>query len=763
MSDVVVLPMGPERARIMLVGECPGETEVREGRPFAGMAGRVLDTILEEVGITLAECRVTNVMQTRPPGNNFSRFYERDGKRLVPSPELTQGYERLRMEIAACQPNVIVPMGNEAMKALVGFGGIMDWRGSILESPFGKVIPTYHPAAVAREWTFRPASVIDFGKVKTESMFPELRRTERTLLTSPTFEEIIHHLQRMKGSEHVSFDIETETEQITCIGFSDRRDWAICVPFWFGGSGSLWSPEQEAEIWKGIFNLLEDQNIKKIAHNGVYDIEYLDRTMGLRVRNYWLDTMIAFHACYLELPKGLDFLTSVYTDHPYYKYQRRTDDMKTHWKYNATDACITYEIAFKVLKDMEDMKVEGFYRDYMHSLIEPLYQMQKRGVRFDVERCKEVRKQYKEEIEMLEKRLVEEVGHELNCNSHKQMTTWLYTELNLPKKTKLRKSTGEQTLAADEEALNELYDKHKIPALRTILEIRERKKIYSTYLEVKLDEDKRIRCAYQITGTETGRLSSNQTARGTGTNLQNIPGGLVKSLFTADPGCVLINADLSQAEARVVAHLSGDERLIRVFDSGGDIHRKNAANIFNKKEEDITDDERQMAKRVVHASNYGMGPRTFAQQTGLPESEARRLLAQYFATYPRIKLWHMQIKAQLQKSKVLTTPLGRKRIFFNKWTDQQFKEGLAYIPQSTVADVVNQGLIELYKEGVELLLQVHDSVVAQCGEDVGVVGKTVELIKRCMTRPIEINGKILVIPVDVKVGKNWDKMDKYKR
>jgi len=297
-----------------------------------------------------------------------------------------------------------------------------------------------------------------------------------------------------------------------------------------------------------------------------------------------------------------------------------------------------------------------------------------------------------------------------------------------------------------------------------VLEIREKKKLISTDLSVKLDKDNRIRCSYNISGTETGRLSSSATARGTGTNLQNIPSGIIKSLFVADEGYTLINADLSQAEARVVAYLSGEERLIRVFESGGDIHRKNASVIYGCKESDVSSQQRDMAKRIVHASNYGMGARTFAKNAGISERDAERLLRQYFATYPRIKLWHAATAETIRRTRVLRTPFGRRRIFWNRWDDSLVKEGLAFVPQSTIADAVNLAIINLHRRlqgrhDIQLLLQVHDSIVAQARTVV--LEEACEMIKKEMMVPIPIAGKTLIVPVDVKVGQNWQDMKKW--
>lgn len=748
--------------KIVIVGEAWGEAEEKVGKPFVGTAGRVLDGILDEVGLPRAMCYITNVVNARPPQNNFGIYYS--GKN--PTPELMSQRTRLQNEIVSHQPNLIVCLGSEATKAVCGdrYASVMHWRGSIIESPFGKVMPTIHPAAILREWLFRPAVVADMRRAASEMEFPEIRRKPREIVVSYKFEEVMGHLERLKEVKNVAFDIETESGQVTCIGFSDRSDWAICVPFWFGASGSLWTPEQELAIWRAIRSILEEERISKIGHNGIYDMEFLRNTMSIDVRGYDFDTMLGFHCLYPELPKGLDYLVSIYTDHPYYKFGRQAKTMDEHFRYNATDAFLTFDCFEHISRELTEGGLVNFYRDFIHRLVAPILRMQLRGINFDSELRAELRNEYKLELVRLQAQLDTLTQRVININSPKQMKEWLYGSgdggLALQPRLKKRKETGEETVAADEEALENLYKETGNEAIKTVLSMRGVNKTLSTYLDVKLDDDKRIRCSYLIHGTETGRLSSRQTARGTGTNLQNIPPGDIKRLFRADPGYTLVNADLSQAEARVVAYLANETRLIRVFETGGDIHRKNAANIFGVKEEEVTDEQRQLAKKAVHASNYGMGPRTFAKQVGISETEAKRLLNRYFAAYPGIRNWQIGVGSELQRKRSMTTPLGRKRVFFGRWGDSLSKEGYAFVPQSTVADLVNQALIELDQEGYEILLQVHDALVVQIRTEA--LNEGVERIRKALTRPIEIRGKFLTIPVDVKVGMNWEDLEKWK-
>lgn len=756
-------------AKIVLVGEAPGEVEEREGRPFVGGAGKVLNGILQDAGIDRSLCYVTNVMQERPPNNNFGHFYH--GKEA--KPELLAGITRVIHEIQSIRPTMVVCLGNEPLKALTGKDGITHWRGSILDGSAlwaRWIVPTYHPAAVMRQWDWRPVTVFDFQRVVELAGNAAWEPSRRLLVTDVTWERaqwILGQLEALADLEggsprRVAFDIEVETAQIQSIAFSWMPQMAACIPFWFGASGSYWTPDQEAEIWDRLSLLMANPRIEWIAQNAQYDTTFLFRQWGIRVRNLWMDTMIAHHTLYPELPKSLAFQTSIYTDLPFYKDLGKSQDSATFWRYNALDACVTYEIAVELEKELTEVGLWAFYREKVNPLIQPITEMSWRGVKVDLETRKTLTKEYEARIKGLEATLEQQVGHPLNPASAKQMQTWLYEELGIPKVTRYRKggkNGAGETTTTDETALREILAKRpELAAIHTILEIRATRKVVSTYLKAEVDEDGRMRASFLIGGTETGRLASSENPYGTGTNLQNVPHGDVRKLFVPDEGKVFVSADLSQAEARVVAYLAKEERLIALFEAGGDVHRKTASAIFGKPEEAVVEEERQLAKRVVHASNYGMGPRKFAQVAGVGEKEARQLLDRYFANFPRIKMWHLQVEDQLRKTRVLRTPMGRVRQFLAAWNDDLIREAFAYVPQSTVSDLLNEGLLALTQSDLpaELLLQVHDSVVVQCLE--ADVERVEEGLCRLLTRPMEVNGRRVVIPVGVKVGRNWDEV-----
>ena len=665
-------------------------------------------------------------------------------------------------KIESMDPKVIVPMGAPALEQTLGKEKITKWRGSILDYNGYKAIPTFDPKSIMTNWSWRPICLMDFLRIARHAN-EDIKPMERTLISTPDFDTIIKELDRLtQGDELVSFDIENPDGYITCISFSDRPDWAMCVPF-----DRFSSVEQEV-IWDKVKELCLSTT-PMVAHNAQYDMFYLWNDKGIWVKNLYMDTMIAGNLLYAEFPKGLDFMVSIFTEEPYFKYMRKTKDNEVLYHYNCLDAATTIEIAYKIKEKLEKANMWMFYHSYLNRLIKPILRMTIRGLRIDTKTRDEAIKQYAEEIDKLQKEINELVGHDLNVSSPKQMKDYLYTELGLPKQYRRRKNKNgyQESLSADEEAIEKLATDHPSPLFHRILKLRGLKKIKGTYLEAKVDTDGRMRASYIIGGTETGRLASRKSPRGTGTNLQNVPKGIARRIFTPDGEKVFVSADLSQAEAYIVAYLAGEEALIRLFETGAKIHNQVASNVFGVPESNITDKQYKLAKRIVHASNYGMGYNSFAKDTGVTTSEAKEYLKAYFVAYPRVKRWHKKVEEKVTSTRVLVTPLGRKRWFMAEDDFRLRREAYAYIPQSTVADILNMGLIQLdtaLPEGAELMLQVHDSVVVQC--DPTQLQLVIETLKKCLTRPIQItdiSGKVRTceIPVEFEVGDTWDDLKKY--
>jgi len=330
---------------IALVGEAWGETEEREHRAFAGAAGWELNKLLDKAGIRRADCLVTNVFNIRPPSNRIEAFCTNKEFGIPNLPALGKaGYvhkkylpelERLADELEEANPNVVVAFGNTAMWALLGKTTISKLRGTVQLSTHTltglKVLPTYHPAAIFRQYSLRPIVVLDLRKARRESEYPDIRLPERHIWIEPTLEDI-HEFDRqhIQGCEKLAVDIETSGSAITCIGFAPSDSLAIVIPgIGLERTGRTYWPSVgiERKVWAIVKDIL-GRPIPKVFQNGLYDINLIWRVWGIAIRAVEQDTMLLHHALQPESLKGLGFLGSLYTDEGSWKQMRETKTTK---------------------------------------------------------------------------------------------------------------------------------------------------------------------------------------------------------------------------------------------------------------------------------------------------------------------------------------------------------------------------------------------------------------------------------------------------
>ena len=759
---------GECRNGIYIIGEAPGQKEEMTGRPFQGPSGGVLNATLMHVGISRDDCRVANVMRTRPHGNDFEKFYL-DKKLTQPSPELLTGRQFLIDDILRVRPKVVVALGNEPLVTLMGHRGVTNWRGSILWSELAqvKVIPTVHPAMILRQWDFFPLFQCDFRRVREESSRAEMPNQEKRVINiAPSHQQALEWLTRLKDAEVLSFDIETTNWNLmTSIALAPSPWEVFVIPFTQQGGDPYWKTEsEELDILIALKKVLEGP-ARKIASNAQFDMSVLAARSGIHVKNLYRDTMICQHLCYPELPKSLDVMTSMYTTHPYYKHWRHNSSVYEFWRYNGTDALVTFEVAQELEKEMAEFGLVEFYEKNMNPLLELLLKMQLRGVLIDEGVRAKAKEDLTREAAEAQASLDGIVGGKLNVNSPKQIKDYLYGKLGLP--TRISRKTGNPTV--DKETLESLLIKHPREDLRLILKIREDLDQLENHLSAPLAEG-RIHTSYNIGGRvtdvegnvksapETGRLSSSYSpAMASGTNLQNVSRGHIRRMFIPDIGKVFLSSDLRQAEARLVAYLADDHRLIEAF-AQGDPYIAMASQIFGRAAETISEDERYLAKRMVLALNYMMGVDTFAlyAQIGIPQ--ARRLREKYFETYYGLTAWHAAIAREIQEKRVLVTPFGRRRQFFGRGGDTLIREAVAYVPQSTIGDLLNMAMLRMERsiDGADwqISLQVHDQFIIQVPE----VDVQIAITKMKSAFNIEIplpTGRSVVIPNDFKVGPSW--------
>jgi DNA polymerase-1 len=537
-------------------------------------------------------------------------------------------------------------------------------------------------------------------------------------------------------------------------------------------SGPYWTEAQEVTIWQLLAEVLESPSVGKIMQNGMFDSMFLLRTLGIKTTNFLFDTMLAQHLCWADLSKGLDRIVATYTYHPYYKDEGKQTHLKlikdwpTHWNYNAKDALLTHQAKEPLVRELQKLGIEDYYFSYLMKLHKPLMEMEYRGILTDSEGIKTRAAFMSKAIRVLQNSLDRIAGQHLNVNSSKQMISYFYGTLGL--KPYLNRKTKNPT--CDDMALTRIARKKSKGSreAKIIQKIRELSKLLSTYFEVETDSDNRLRCQYEISGTNTGRLSSRSTFFGTGTNLQNQPPAF-KRYLVPDPGYILAEIDLARAEAHVVAYCCEDSNMIHAFESGVDVHTYNAAQIFDVPMEEVTKAQRNMGKRTVHAKNYGMGYVTFSLAAEIPQKRAAALLEAYDERFPGLLRWQGEIREHVFRKRILWNLFGRPKRFLGNLASHS-KDIYSYIPQSTVGEVLNRGLIQIAEDSelysrwdFQLLAQVHDSVLFQFW-DFGTPEEAFALLDRVQNHlaiPLTTKGRTFTIGRDGKISKkSWGNMQK---
>jgi DNA polymerase-1 len=779
-----VPPKGDLDTSIMaLVGEQPGRTEVRRREPFCGPAGDELEKDLTAAGIPRSQCYITNTFKDLDFPLDYYVKYSKS--QILYSPDGFEYLQILKEELLRCKANIIVAVGGVALHALCQRTGITKWRGSIIEStliPGRKVIPIIHPSTVIppkNQFLNKRLIIFDLMRALEQSQFPELRLTPREVLIEPSYFDCIRYLEFCieKGLDGtiIDFDIEVYKEEISCISFAFTDKTSMSIPFIKADrDGTIidyFTPDQEMEIWKKIASILENPDITKRGQNLTFDSTILLAKMGIKVHNI-RDVMVNQKIILPDYPVRLDFSTSIHTDIPYYKDDGKKwfkigGSWRTFWHYNGLDSIATGACEPEQIKDIINQKNEKTV-ERQTKIIEPLVYMSTRGVRVDVEGMKAYEVKLTERLNVLSDELRSIVGSFNKLPSPQQLSHYFYSVLG--HKPYLKKGH----ITTDDTALIRLA-RQGIKEASMVKELRALRKVVSTYVNVdKVSDDGRLHCSYNPVGTKTGRISSSEDIFGKGTNLQNWPHTLLKFLV-ADEGCVFYSLDLSQAENRIVAYVGRVPRMIQAFENNEDVHRLTAGLIFGKPPEEVSDEEgsssigggkfseRFWGKKSNHSFNYDEGYKKFALIAEIMEGEAKWLIERYHSIYPEVRgVYHQNIRLQLAKDRMITNLMERRRVFTDGWGDDLFKKAYAQIPQSTVADIIDErGLIEVYynqdryRES-ELIMQVHDSVVLQIPISFGWKRHAEILLdlKKSLEIPLNNGETEFSIPADISMGLN---------
>lgn len=783
----IVNGTGDPKAKIVIVGDNPGLREDSYGQPFVGPPGQLLKKLLAQAGIDFRNVYLTNCVRCLPKGTT----------KVVREPsyeEIEACSSYLEQEIAEIKPTIIVPVGNTALRYIMGAKNLNISRQRGLEIWSDKykckIMPIFHPAAILRNPKYENVTVQDLMRIKTSSETEGLSSsglgTYEIADTKEKLEQLFHYLET---EPEIAVDLETTdlnwlTSQIISIGFcwKERTGWTLPLL-------NTKKTEEEAitRFWDDatfltIYGRLKKVMAlpsKKILHNSKFDLKHLSYN-GIIVNNAYFDTMLAHHLLdeNAENLHGLKDCAWVYTDMG--GYDKEVSDffaankkLKRQYimlpfniltKYNAADADCTFRLFKKFEPLLAPQGLLRLQKQIVNPMRDVLLQTELVGVQVDTTYIEKLRQEYTKKKGELEEQIFKITG-EFNINSAKELRKILFEDNDF----KTDKVTKKGALSTAKDTLKEIalnYPKADVPKL--LLSYRETTKMLSTFIDGLsewLDKDGRIHSTYKQHGTVTGRLSSAEP------NLQNIPrDSTIRGIFIAKTGCELIEADYGQAEFRFWAHYSQDPQMNNDIASGKDIHKMTAASAFGVPYDMVTKKQRQDAKAIVFGLMYGRGTWSVAQQLGISEEEAEKVVQIFFGRYPRAKAWLKNQVYFARQNGYVINHFGRIRRLpginssdeiVRSEAERQAKNSPI---QSGASDMTCIASIrikkELEKRGLkgQLVLTVHDSVIYEVPNEE--VSETLKIVKTEIERPIE--GISTPMMAEVKKGLRWGSLEEVK-
>lgn len=815
----IVKGAGPVPCDIMFIGEAPGAEEDANGRPFIGDAGRCLTDCMIDAGINRDRMYITNLVKERPPAN-----------RVPTDKEVRAYIPYLIEEIRKVKPRLIVTLGSPAMKAILGVSGVTKLHGQIFNSQeFGcKIVPLVHPSFVMRKAqtpSVRASFINDLSRVRkfldTGAMSDAKKPTSYFLVDNiQKFDCLIGKLMQ---AEFVDFDLETtstdpRTGEIICIGFSINEHKAAVVPIWVDGK-SYWGDKDEY-VKTGLKQFFES-DVPKSCHAGaLIDIPFV-RAEGWNIRHYDADTIIMDYLCDENknlAQRGLKELAWEHTDmggydseieqlkakilgpimldyrakHKEWKEAGEDPDTEpekpqlsfsqipfgTLWPYCAADADVSGRLRRIYFEKLQSQNLLPLMKKIVMPAQMVLIKMEERGVKPDLKVLEEIRKEYEQLMNELDvqlqshpdilraKRVLE--VKEINFGSAPQLQKVLFDVLKI-KPIKFSKKTGKPS--TDKEVLEELAKTYEIPRLLT--QRRAYKHSMTHYGEkflASMRDDARIHTSYLIYGTETGRLASRKP------NLQNIPrpgdderseiSGRIRNIFIAEPGKILIDADLKSIEWRLMANYSKDPVMIQEILDNVDIHSENAKIISAIIGREVS---RQDAKNGTYAIGYGATGYRLAMMYGVEEEIGNEILQAIYRKYQGLAKNCDMTKISARQRGYVTNLFGRRRRLPAILSDDKKLRGHAERSainspvQGLAGDIMYAMMIRLQEiwdepanSDIWMIMQTHDSLTHEV--PVEKQEFAIASIYREMTRPIP--GITIPLEVEMKVGSSLGSLKK---
>ena len=651
------------------------------------------------------------------------------------------------------------------------FSGMADLFGgdnSVAESPSTQIAQNgENVQKMPLEASLFADEGVEGGK---NSILTSLKTTPHKYYLVDTEEKIKEICKKFLFKKILSLDTETTSTEpmlaeLVGLSFSVKENEAYYVPV-------PSEREKAVELLELFRPLYEDETILKVGQNLKYDMTVL-ANYGIEVRGPMFDTMIAHYVLHPELHHGMDYLAEIYLNYQTIhideligargKNQKSMRDLEPAevYEYACEDADVTLRL-YKALKAelKQEPHVKKLFEQVEMPLVPVLCRMERNGVMIDTESLRQTSAEFTERMAALEQEIYEIAGESFNISSPRQVGDVLFGKMHIidkPKKTK----TGQYVTA--ENILQSLRTKH--PIVGKILDYRGYKKLVGTYVDTlpQLINPRtgHIHTSYNQAVTVTGRLSSSNP------NLQNIPirdenGKEVRRAFIPEPGCEFFSADYSQIELRIMAHLSGDENMIEAFREGYDIHRATAAKVYKEPIEDVTPEQRRKAKTANFGIIYGISAFGLAERMEVSRVEAKELIDEYFATYPKVKQYMDLSITKAREQGYTETLLGRRCYLPDINSHNATVRGIAERNainspiQGTAADIIKVAMVRIDRrmqaEGLrsKMILQVHDEL------NFSVVPEEKERLQRLVIEEMERAYKMRVpLVADCGWGKNW--------
>ena len=601
----------------------------------------------------------------------------------------------------------------------------------------------------------------------------EWRTDYRTVDTPEALDKFVEEL-----AAQPKFCLDTETTdtnpcraRLVGLSFAWKPELAYYIPV----RGPMFDQKlDEYLVLEKLRPILEDPSRTIVGQNIKYDWIVLAQA-GVTLGGRMVDSMILSYLLESgERNHSLDEISQRLLDHKMIpisnligkgKNQKKMDEVEVALvaEYAAEDADATWRITEKLEPIVRDQDLWTLYDNVERPLVEVLARMEKAGVVVDVPRLKQLSDEFAKRLAEIEKEIYLHAGGEFNIASAQQLREILYDRLKLPILGKT--PGGEPSTAA--EILEELAPMHPLP--RMLMEHRQLSKLKNTYLDALptvIGSDSRVHASFNQTVAATGRLSSSEP------NLQNIPvrseqGRQIRQAFIAPgPDWVLLTADYSQIELRMLAHFCQDANLLEAFRTGRDIHNVVAAQIFGVDESNVTDEQRRQAKTVNFGVIYGLSAYGLASRLSITQSEASIFIEAYFANYPGIDTWMTTVLEEAKSTGRVKTILGRRRPIqgIKSTTGRQRnlaeRTAINTVIQGSAADLIKMAMIRIDQElralklQSRLILQIHDELVFEVPKSE--LAQVRELVRRLMNSALDLN---VPVEVDVAAGPNWLDVD----